>query len=129
MRFQDRIERCGGKIVYWNGARVMGILAMSRAIGDLGFRRYGVICDPEVMTQPRSIDDEYLLLATDGLWDVLTNEEAYRIIHHCFKTDQSKAESRQICAQNASNKLTKIAIDRGSRGNITVVVVDLQSDD
>lgn len=106
----------------------MGVLAMSRAIGDLCFRRYGVICDPEVMTQTRSMDDEYLLLATDGLWDVLTNEEAYRIIRHTIATNQREGVELPDCIQSAANRLTRIAMDRGSRDNITVILLDLQSD-
>ena len=44
---QARVEQAGGQILYWNGHRVMGVLAMSRAIGDHGLRPY-VISDPEV---------------------------------------------------------------------------------
>eukprot|EP00210_Caulerpa_lentillifera_P009032 g8620.t1 len=125
---KNRIESCGGRITYWNGPRVMGILAMSRAIGDLSFRRYGVICDPEVKTKKRSINDEYLLLATDGLWDVITNDEAYRIIRHTIVKNQKENLSPLDCVQNAANRLVRVALDRGSRDNITVVLLDLQSD-
>ena len=44
---QERVERAGGQVLYWNGHRVMGVLAMSRAIGDHGLRPY-VIPEPEV---------------------------------------------------------------------------------
>lgn len=125
---QERVESCGGKVTYWSGPRVMGVLAMSRAIGDLCFRPYGVICDPEVSTVSRSVDDEYLLLATDGLWDVLTNEEAYRIIRHTVAASQAQGMEREECIQNSANRLTRVALDRGSRDNITVVLLDLQSD-
>lgn len=40
------MEKAGGHVLYWNGHRVMGILAMSRAIGDHGLRPY-IIPDPE----------------------------------------------------------------------------------
>lgn len=62
-----------------NGPRVMGVLAMTRAIGDMCFRRYGVICDPEVSSILRDDQDEFFIMATDGLWDVVANEEAYLI--------------------------------------------------
>ena len=106
----------------------MGVLAMSRAIGDLCFRPYGVICDPDVVTTTRSEEDEYLLLATDGLWDVLTNEEAYRIIRHTVASNRAQAVSLEECIQSSANRLTRIALDRGSRDNITVILLDLQSD-
>lgn len=44
---QARIEREGGQILFWNGVRVMGVLAVSRAIGDHCLRPY-VIAKPEV---------------------------------------------------------------------------------
>ena len=44
---QARVEKAGGQVLYWNGHRVMGVLAMSRAIGDHGLRPY-VIPEPEV---------------------------------------------------------------------------------
>lgn len=44
---QERVERAGGQVLYWNGHRVMGVLAMSRAIGDHSLRPY-VIPEPEV---------------------------------------------------------------------------------
>jgi len=47
----------------------MGLLAMSRALGD-HFLRPHVIADPEVTSFQRSGDDEMLLLASDGLWCV-----------------------------------------------------------
>lgn len=65
-----RVEQAGGQVLYWNGHRVMGILAMSRAIGDVGLRPY-VIPEPEVTMLSRCDEDDFLLLASDGLWDVM----------------------------------------------------------
>jgi hypothetical protein len=45
---QERIKAAGGH-VFWNGGhRVMGVLSMSRAIGDMYLKRFGVIATPEV---------------------------------------------------------------------------------
>ncbi len=48
---QERVEKAGGQVLYWNGHRVMGVLAMSRAIGDHCLRPY-VIPEPEVCHVP-----------------------------------------------------------------------------
>ena len=44
---QARVEAAGGQILFWNGVRVMGVLAVSRAIGDHCLRPF-VIAEPEV---------------------------------------------------------------------------------
>ncbi|KAF2304302.1 hypothetical protein GH714_029617 [Hevea brasiliensis] len=70
-----RIEAAGGKVIQWNGHRVFGVLAMSRSIGDRYLKPW-IIPEPEVMFVPRAKDDECLILASDGLWNVMSNEEA-----------------------------------------------------
>ena len=69
------MELAGGKVLdYAGGLRVMGMLACTRAIGDHDLQEYGVIPEPEVMKLERSADDSWLILASDGLWDMLSNE-------------------------------------------------------
>ncbi|KAF2303986.1 hypothetical protein GH714_025958 [Hevea brasiliensis] len=65
-----RIEGVGGKVISWNGARVFGVLAMSRAIGDR-YLRPSIIPVPEITFMTRTDEDECLILASDGLWDVM----------------------------------------------------------
>ncbi|CAL4956038.1 unnamed protein product [Urochloa decumbens] len=80
-----RIEAEGGKVIQWNGYRVFGVLAMSRSIGDRYLKPW-IIPVPEVTIVPRAKDDECLILASDGLWDVLTNEETQllkRLLNAC----------------------------------------------
>lgn len=47
---------------------------MSRAIGDASLKPF-VTCAPEITSRKIDDDDCYLVLATDGLWDVMSNEE------------------------------------------------------
>jgi protein phosphatase 2C len=71
-----RVEAAGGQGLFWNGHRVMGVLAMSRAIGDHCLRPY-VIPEPEVTVLGTHPLDELLLLASDGLAsDAMTNQDA-----------------------------------------------------
>eukprot|EP00878_Enallax_costatus_P000692 GHUV01000801.1.p1 GENE.GHUV01000801.1~~GHUV01000801.1.p1 ORF type:complete len:940 (+),score=301.24 GHUV01000801.1:405-3224(+) len=120
----ERVEKAGGQVLYWNGHRVMGVLAMSRAIGDHCLRPY-VIPEPEITVFARHARDEILLLASDGLWDVLSNQEATDLALRSIKRAREKGASRKAAARVAATVLTKAAVDRGSRDNITVVIIDL----
>ncbi|KAK9275032.1 hypothetical protein L1049_022290 [Liquidambar formosana] len=130
-----RIEAAGGKVIQWNGFRVCGVLAMSRAIGDR-YLKPCVIPDPEVMFVPREKEDECLILASDGLWDVMTNEEvcdvARRQILLWHKKNgvtpsAKRGEGVDSAAQAAAEYLSRLALQRGSKDNITVIVVDLKA--
>lgn len=135
-----RIEEAGGRVIYWDGARVLGMLAMSRAIGDNYLKPY-VIPDPEVTVTDRSSDDECLILASDGLWDVVSNETAASVARMCLNAQKPASpprspgndavvftggESSDKACSDASILLTKLALARHSSDNVSVVVVDLK---
>lgn len=122
-----RVEAAGGQILFWNGVRVMGLLAVSRAIGDHSLRPY-VIADPEVTVVNRHSGDEILVMASDGLWDVISNQEACSLAKKCLLRARQKGSTRENAARVAATVLTRAAVDRGSRDNITVLVIDLMQD-
>ncbi|EMS58499.1 putative protein phosphatase 2C 56 [Triticum urartu] len=108
---RTRIENAGGGVSYdgftW---RVDGILAMSRAFGNRGLKNY-VIAEPDIQETQVNSDLEYLVLATDGLWDVVQNEDVISLMR---ATDGPEA---------AAVKLTEMAHSRHSSDNITCIVV------
>jgi hypothetical protein len=53
--------------------RVGGVLAVSRAFGDRLLKQY-VVADPEIQEEKVDSSLEFLILASDGLWDVVSNE-------------------------------------------------------
>ncbi|XVF89047.1 hypothetical protein PTKIN_Ptkin19aG0099800 [Pterospermum kingtungense] len=131
----ERIEAAGGRVIQWNGHRVFGFLAMSRSIGDRYLKPW-IIPDPEVMFVPRAKEDECLILASDGLWDVMTNEEACdlarrRILQWHKKNGTApileRGETVDPAAQAAAEYLSNRALQKGSKDNITVLVVDLKA--
>ncbi|KAH9620374.1 hypothetical protein KSS87_016988 [Heliosperma pusillum] len=131
----DRIEALDGKVIQWNGYRVFGVLAMSRSIGDRYLKPW-IIPDPEVKIVQRTKEDDCLILASDGLWDVMTNEEACeaarRRILLWHKKNGSNAildrgKGVDLAAQAAADYLSKLALQKGSKDNISVVVVDLKA--
>lgn len=108
---QDEIRRildCGGKII--NG-RLDGIIAMSRSVGD--FDVVGLGRQPANTKITIEDDDRWLILACDGLFDVMSNMEVGAIA--------STASSPVELAYSYRN----IAHSRHSLDNISVIVVDL----
>ncbi|CAH8385607.1 unnamed protein product [Eruca vesicaria subsp. sativa] len=107
---RERIENAGGFVMWAGTWRVGGVLAVSRSFGDRLLKEY-VIADPEI--QEEKIDDslEFLILASDGLWDVFSNEEAVAVVKEVEEPEES------------TKKLVGEAIKRGSSDNITCVVV------
>eukprot|EP00092_Neocalanus_flemingeri_P103728 GFUD01132765.1.p1 GENE.GFUD01132765.1~~GFUD01132765.1.p1 ORF type:complete len:513 (+),score=163.10 GFUD01132765.1:188-1726(+) len=118
LKEKKRIQEAGG-FVAMNGVwRVMGVLATSRALGDYPLKdKKVVVSDPDVLSF--SLKDhrmEFAVLASDGLWDTHTNEEAVtRIRSRLGKERLMGAET-----------LAREAFSRGSLDNITVLVVDLR---
>ncbi|KAF7148996.1 hypothetical protein RHSIM_Rhsim03G0200600 [Rhododendron simsii] len=107
---RKRIESAGG-VVMWAGTwRVGGVLAMSRAFGNRMLKQF-VVAEPEI--QDLEIDEEFelLVLASDGLWDVVPNEDAVALA----RTEEEP--------EAAARKLTETAFTRGSADNITCIVV------
>ncbi|OMJ71158.1 hypothetical protein SteCoe_30702 [Stentor coeruleus] len=88
----------------WNKAGNMPGLAMSRSIGDNVAKKLGVISNPIVQSfsiTPRS--DLFLVLASDGVWDVLTNTEAIRYVDYYRKhCDNSSIPVNLIDPKNSS---------------------------
>ncbi|XP_027329663.1 protein phosphatase 2C 37-like [Abrus precatorius] len=133
-----RIQNAGGRVIYWDGPRVLGVLAMSRAIGDNYLKPY-VISEPEVTVTERSDDDECLILGSDGLWDTVQNDTACKVVRMCLKAQKLASPpgspgrnvavdcSDKACS-DASILLTKLALVRQSTDNVSAVVVDLRRD-
>ncbi|KAG1339245.1 hypothetical protein COCNU_04G015510 [Cocos nucifera] len=114
----ERIQAAGGRVIYWDGARVLGVLAMSRAIGDRYLKPY-VMAEPEVTVTEREEGDECLILASDGLWDVVTNKMACDIARMCLSAPPADGESgsNRACS-DAAMLLTKLALARQSADNL-----------
>ncbi|KAK1434221.1 hypothetical protein QVD17_11140 [Tagetes erecta] len=130
-----RIEAAGGKVIQWQGHRVFGVLAMSRSIGDR-YLKPSIIPDPEVTFTARAREDECLILASDGLWDVMSNEEACEVARKRIliwhKKNGGNVVEREVngvdpAAQAAADYLTMMALQKGSNDNISVIVVDLKA--
>ncbi|KAM6587333.1 hypothetical protein CsatA_009938 [Cannabis sativa] len=110
-----RIENSGGFVHCRNGVwRVQGSLAVSRAIGDQHLKEW-VISEPEIKTIPITSDSQFLIVASDGLWDKIYDQEAVDIV------------ARENSTLKACKKLVDMSSSRGNMDDITVMVVKLQN--
>nr|CAD1828819.1 unnamed protein product [Ananas comosus var. bracteatus] len=106
---KDRIENLGGYVDCYRGIwRVQGSLAVSRGIGDSSLKQW-VIPEPETRTLKITPEFEFLILASDGLWDTVSNQEAVDIARPlCMENDKSPLLS-------ACKVLANLSASRGSR--------------
>ena len=97
--------------------RVNGILAVTRAIGDKALFPY-VIPNPEIGEKTLTSDDDFLILACDGVWDVIDNQQAVDIVKIILRQQNDYGK--------AADALKNAALERGSTDNISVMVVNLK---
>ncbi|XP_058735659.1 probable protein phosphatase 2C 28 [Vicia villosa] len=109
---KDMVERRGGFVSKRPGnvARVDGELAMTRAFGD-GKLKEHITAEPDVMVKKIDDETEFIILASDGLWKVMTNQE----VCDCIRDVDD--------AQKAAKKLVKEAKSMGSYDDISCIVV------
>ena len=69
---------------------------MSRSIGDMDSKKYGVIYDPEIFRYELKQNDKVVVVGTDGLWEQLTNEEVIEIVNECLNKDLKAKETAEI---------------------------------
>ncbi|KAI0227958.1 Protein phosphatase 1L [Lamellibrachia satsuma] len=115
MREKRRIRKAGGFISFNGVWRVAGVLATSRALGDYPLKdRNLVIAEPDILTfDLDKMKPKFMILATDGLWDAFSNEEAVAFVSE--RLDEPHFGAKSLVLQ---------AYYRGSLDNITVMVVD-----
>ncbi|CAK9161860.1 unnamed protein product [Ilex paraguariensis] len=87
----DRIRKCNGRVGalkeephvqrVWLPHDDTPGLAMSRAFGDFLLKNHGLIALPDVSFHRLTPNDKFLVLATDGVWDVLKNDHVIWIVH------------------------------------------------
>lgn len=118
-----RIESAGGT-VSWK--RVDGDLAVSRAFGDFQYKtrsdlpaqQQKVTCDPDITIHERTPSDDVLILACDGVWDVMSSQDCVELVRDIFLDGES---SMLLVAE----EIVDISLNKGSRDNISAVVVQL----
>ena len=98
----DRIKKFGGYI-QWRGCwRLMGKIALSRGFGDLSVAHYGYSVEPDVITI-KAQEDDFILLASDGVWDVITSQDAVMFVAEKLKMGISPEQAAQALVERVRN--------------------------
>ncbi|KQJ91438.1 probable protein phosphatase 2C 70 isoform X2 [Brachypodium distachyon] len=123
---KERILNAGGFVV---AGRVNGSLNLARAIGDMELKgnenlpaeKQIVSAEPEVNTVKLSEDDEFIVLACDGIWDCMSSQEVVDFVHEKLNTEDSLSA---VCEKLLDRCL---APESGGEGcdNMTVILVQL----
>mmetsp|Transcript_9902 Transcript_9902/g.17248 ORF Transcript_9902/g.17248 Transcript_9902/m.17248 type:complete len:426 (-) Transcript_9902:452-1729(-) len=124
-----RIKKAGGWVDHTG--YLNGYISMSRALGDADFKRHLnvlfpdrqfsaplLISDPEVRIERISGDDEFVIVACDGLWKRMSSGRAVKIVRKAL------IESQNV--QKACEQLVIEAVNRDTTDNVTAMVVMLQ---
>ncbi|XP_036597231.1 protein phosphatase 1F [Trichosurus vulpecula] len=115
---KERIEALGGFVSFMDCWRVNGTLAVSRAIGD-AFQKPYISGEADVASHDLTGTEDYLLLACDGFFDSVPHDEVAGLVRDLLV--QSEGSALRI-----AEELVAAARERGSRDNITVLVVFLR---
>ncbi len=127
-----RIEREDGFV---RRGRVGGRLAVARALGDEGI--IGVSATPDIYEQTLQNGD-IIVLACDGLWDVMTNKQVAQLVHTAVQKQRAETLSAPGRWESVtddgnadlmgaiSRMLRDRAYDAGSRDNISVMVIQIK---
>lgn len=120
---KERIQNAGGSVMI---QRVNGSLAVSRALGDYEYKQVEgkgpceqlVSPEPEIFVVERELEkDEFVVLACDGVWDVMSNEELCDFIRSRLMLSD---DLQMIC-----NLVIDTCLYKGSRDNMSIVIVTL----
>lgn len=123
----QRIRQCGGTVLR---GRVNGTLAVSRALGDFAYKTSSINLNasptsqivsplPDCTAVPRTKADDFMVLASDGLWDVLSSENMMGFFSEAMRTHSGKGSS----AEGGCIAAVKQALHLGSYDNMSVMLV------
>ncbi|CAG9313185.1 unnamed protein product [Blepharisma stoltei] len=111
-------EELGPDRVWTDDVHASG-LAMSRSIGDSRVHKVGVITEPELVYHQIMPEDKFAIIASDGVWEFMSSEEAVEIVGKTWQAGRS-----DICCDNlVSEALERWRLNEDSVDDITVIII------
>jgi serine/threonine protein phosphatase PrpC len=111
---KERILKEGGII---KNQKLNGILSITRAIGDFDLKKNGLICIPHLNKREICYNDKFVIVASDGIWDVITNEMLLNIVNTC-----------KTCEEIAK-KIVNLSVNLESTDNISCIVIGFHEEE
>jgi serine/threonine protein phosphatase PrpC len=117
--------------------RVSGLLAAGAINGGINMTRafsrqmrdFGITATPDVVVvrrnPPQALTGSLVVVASDGVWDVLSSEHVARIVRHCYNHARAEGHPSDASVHIAARALVRVAIQNGSSDNVTAVVAVL----
>lgn len=116
---RQRIEQAGGYVSdavdgmssrVWLDpeCRLVG-LAMSRSIGDFALKRVGVIATPVVARYDLHQDDQFIILASDGVWEFISTQRAAELVGRCMQAGLGPRTTAMCLMEEASVQWSEIS--------------------
>lgn len=119
---QRRIENLGGKIVFDGYDWRIKDLSVSRAFGDTDANPF-VTWRPELFRYKLERNDKFIIMACDGLWDVLSNQDAVNFV--LMNSYDRTLKIRNKTNNNIAKKLAEYALKKGSTDNVSIIIIFL----
>jgi serine/threonine protein phosphatase PrpC len=111
---KDRINKLGGSVIEDSeGIPRIGDLSLSRSFGDADNSPF-VSQIPDVFYYKITDSTKFIIMACDGLWDVIHNHELFKLIYK-FKS----------LKKNIATELANEALKRGTMDNVSVIIIEL----
>jgi len=127
---QERLEANGGYVAppedvglsarVWSPDLLIG-LSMARSLGDHKLAQFGVIAEPEITEHDICEEDTVMILASDGIWEFISSQEAVDIVTKC------PDDATEACRRLILLATKKWRDEEGPyRDDITAIVVFIQ---
>jgi serine/threonine protein phosphatase PrpC len=107
----ERIISMGGKITK---NRVQGQLVLSRSLGDLYCKKYGVSNVPDISVNKIEYNIKYIVIASDGVWDVVDENTVLNM-------SKSNKNADQFCKE-----LVDLSIKKETKDNVSCIVISFE---
>jgi serine/threonine protein phosphatase PrpC len=116
---KERINKIGGQIYYDGVDWRIGDLSVSRAFGDLDNKPY-ISCIPDIFRYKINKKDQFMVIACDGLWDVMDSQEVVNfILANSYDLEYNRINKKI----NIARFLADFALQKGSTDNITIIII------